>query len=113
MADPEGPPSDEALQRFDQRLETLAAAQKRGPDRFVGAEGGASAGYRVLGELIGGLLSGLGLGWLFDRFAHTAPLGLIVGVLIGTAAAVYVAVRSATRMSAKPAATKGGPGDGA
>ena len=108
MDDPEGFPHDEALRRFDQRLETVAAAQKRGPDRFVGAEGGASAGYRVLGELIGGLLSGLGLGWLFDRFAHTAPLGLIV-----TAAAVYVAVRSATRASAPPAVTKGGPGDGA
>ena len=106
MADPDGPPHDEALRRFDERLETLAASQRRRPGRFD-TEGGASAGYRVLGELIGGLLSGLGLGWLFDRVAHTAPLGLIVGVL-------FVAVRSATRMSRPPpAAGENGPGDGA
>ena len=103
MADPQGPPRDEALRRFDQRLETLAAAQKRGPARFD-MEGGAGAGYRVLGELIGGVLTGLGLGWLLDRIAGTQPLGLIGGLLGGTGVAIFLIVRSATRMSGAAAA---------
>jgi ATP synthase protein I len=106
MADPQGPPHDEALRRFDERLETLAASQARKP-RGLGMESGASAGYRLIGELIGGVLTGLGLGWAVDRFAGTSPIGLIAGVLIGTGVAIFMAVRTAGRMSgaqAPPAA---------
>ena len=45
------------------------------------------------------MLAGLGLGWLLDRVAGTAPLGLIGGVLVGTAAAVFLVARSAGRMA--------------
>ncbi len=100
---PEPPfPRDEALQRFDERYDALAASSRRTP-RHYGSDEGAGAGYRLIGELIGGVLTGLGLGWLLDRFAGTAPFGLIGGVLIGSAAAIYLAVRSAARMSAQPA----------
>ena len=111
---PEPPyPRDEALKRFDERLETLAASQTRAP-QGLGMESGASAGYRLIGELIGGVLTGLGLGWAVDRFAGTAPVGLIAGVLIGTGVAIFMAVRTAGRMSGaagprapSPAETRG------
>ena len=99
MAEPPYP-RDEALKRFDERYDALAASSRRTPRQY-GSDEGAGAGYR----LIGGVLTGLGLGWLLDRFAGTAPFGLIGGVLIGSAAAIYLAVRSAARMSAQPATT--------
>jgi ATP synthase protein I len=105
---PEPPyPRDEALKRFDERYDALAASSRRTPKQY-GSDEGAGAGYRLIGELIGGVLTGLGLGWLLDRFAGTAPFGLIGGVLIGSAAAIYLAVRSAARMSASaPEKTQG------
>ena len=47
--------------------------------------------------LIGGVLGGIGLGWTFDHFVHTSPIGLLSGLLIGTVASVVGAVVSASR----------------
>jgi len=38
------------------------------------------------------LVAGLALGWLVDRLAGTAPVFLLVGVLLGIAAAVVYTV---------------------
>jgi ATP synthase protein I len=56
-------------------------------------------GYRFVGEVVGGVLGGVGLGWLLDRFAHTQPWGVVGGLLIGTGLSIFVAVRSAARSS--------------
>lgn len=102
---PQSPdPHDETLRRLDERLGRIEASRAARKPRFD-VEGGAGDGYRLLAELIGGVLGGLGFGWLFDQFAGTEPWGLIGGVLIGTMASVYLVVRSAGRMSARaPAA---------
>lgn len=94
------PTREEALRRLDERLDKIEAARLARKRRF-NMEGGASDGYRLLAELIGGVLGGLGFGWVFDQIANTAPWGLISGLLIGTGAAVFMIVRSAGRMSAK------------
>jgi len=90
---------EEALKRLDERLDALAAQRARKPMGFGAGESGA--GYRLIGELIGGVLGGLGLGWLADRVAGTEPWGVLVGVLLGAGAAVFAVARSAGRMSAK------------
>ncbi len=92
-------PREEALKRFDERLDALAKSQARKPALGFGAEGGAGAAYRLIGELIGGVLGGLGLGWFVDRLAGTTPWGMIGGVLIGSGVSVFVIARSAGRMS--------------
>lgn len=99
-------PSDEALSRLDRKLTAFEAerARKVAP----GANRALGDGYRFLGEVIGGVLGGLGLGWLFDHFAHTLPLGLISGMLIGTGVSIYIAVRGAARMG-KTASDAAGP----
>jgi len=38
------------------------------------------------------LVAGVALGWLFDRLAGTSPVFLLVGVLLGIAAAVSYTV---------------------
>ena len=65
-------------------------------------------GYRLLAELIGGVLGGVGFGWLVDRFAHTAPWGMAVGVSVGAGMSVFLAVRTAARMG-KDMLEKGPP----
>ena len=102
-------PSEGALKRLDKQLEAFEAgrARKAGGSSATDQRGMA-AGYRFLAEVIGGVLGGLGLGWFFDRLAHTTPLGLISGMLIGTGASIFVAVRGAMRMS-NEASVKAGP----
>ncbi len=98
--------SQEALRRLDQRLEALKA--DRTPQRQAdgSAERSMGEGYRLLGEVIGGIFGGLGLGWLFDHFAHTTPLGLVVGLLLGTAVAAYTAMKSADASARRVAKRK-------
>ena len=105
MAKPDEP-REEALKRLDERLDAFAETQKRKPVMRFDAEG-SGAGYRLIGELIGGVLGGLGFGWLLDQLAGTRPWGMIGGVLIGSGLAVFVIARSAGRMSKAAGAGKG------
>jgi len=93
--------SQEALESLQTRLDALTAERtpKRAAD--VSAERSMGEGYRLLGEVIGGVLGGLGLGWVVDYFAHTTPLFVVVGLLLGTAASAYTAMKSADRMARK------------
>jgi ATP synthase protein I len=90
--------SQEALQRLQTRLDTLTAERKPKSASDGSAERSMGEGYRLLGEVIGGVLGGLGLGWVVDHFAHTTPFGMVIGLLLGTAASAYAAVKSADAM---------------
>jgi ATP synthase protein I len=91
---------------LDKRLAAAEAAQAR---RASGDSHRAMAqGYRFIGEVVGGVLMGAGFGWLLDRFAGTGPFGLVLGLLAGTGISIFVAVRSAAKMT-KDATEKAGP----
>lgn len=92
-------PPEKALASLDQRLGAAEAAQARkvSPDTHAAM----AQGYRFVGEVVGGVLGGVGLGWLVDRFAHTAPWGVVGGLLIGTGFSIFVAVKTAARASKK------------
>jgi ATP synthase protein I len=82
---------------LEERLGKVESAQAR---RVSGESHQAMAlGYRFVGEVVGGVLMGTGLGWLLDRVAGTSPLGLIGGLLIGTGLSIFVAVRTASRVT--------------
>ena len=103
--------SQGALERLDERLDAFEAARKAKPFA-LGVGNSASEGYRLLGQMLGGVLGGIGLGWLLDRFAHTGPWGVIGGLLIGAGLSIYATVRTASRISARAAANPapGAPG---
>lgn len=96
-----------ALNSLDEELDAFEAKRVR-PAPSFGASAASAQGYRMAASLIGGLFGGLGLGWFFDQVAHTTPLGLISGLLIGLGLAIYSAVRTAGRMDAE-ASAKSGP----
>jgi ATP synthase protein I len=100
---------EEALRRLDERANALEKRTTRTtPDYGAQAAEGA---YRLMAELIGGVLVGLGLGAGFDFLVKSAPWGMIVGVLTGFAISIWIAVRSAQRMSARAAKEWGPPQD--
>ena len=99
-------PRDEALKGLDQRLDAFTAGREQ-KNAYQGARS-ISDGYRLLAELIGGILGGLGFGWLFDQVVHTSPLGMICGLLISLVVSVVVIVRQAGAMAAK-ASKEAGP----
>jgi ATP synthase protein I len=95
---PKPPTDEEALERLDKRLEALSArtTRKKGSGFSEEASG---AGYKLVAELVSGILGGLGLGWAVDYYAGTRPFGMVIGLLIGTIAAIYLVVRAASQMS--------------
>lgn len=109
--DPDMPtPDDKPKEAFDRLDEELSAFEKTrvrsAPGK--GALGSIDGGYRIVAELIGGVGGGFGLGWLVDRFAHTAPWGWAIGISAGAGFGLYMAAYSAVRMG-KQAMEKAGP----
>ncbi len=65
-------------------------AQKNDEDS-VGRSFGA--GYAIVAagfQLVFSILFFMGLGWLVDRWLHTAPAFMLVGIIVGLAAGFYV-----------------------
>jgi ATP synthase protein I len=102
-----GDTDQDALARLDSDLTSFEAGRRKSAPG-MGVSGEAGAGYRLLGQMLGGVLGGIGLGWLVDHFAHTSPWGVILGLLIGSGLSVYATVRTASRMGSR-AVSKPGP----
>ncbi|MEM5473773.1 AtpZ/AtpI family protein [Hoeflea sp. AS60] len=90
----------------------LLARRKVEPE--AGSNREASKGYalavKLSSEFIAGVVVGVLIGYLFDRFLGTSPWGLIVFLLLGFCAGVLNVLRS-TGAVAQPGPTgNGGPG---
>jgi ATP synthase protein I len=107
MPSPDDLRRQEALGRLDEQATALEARSRHAETTQHYAHQTAAQGYRLMAVLIGGVLVGLALGLAIDGLAHTAPFGIIAGVLIGFAVSVFTAVRTAQAMSAKSAAAFG------
>jgi F0F1-type ATP synthase assembly protein I len=92
--------SREAFRRLDERLASFEASRRTSPTP-LGLGGSASQGYRAVSLILGGVLGGLGFGWLFDSLAHTRPLGTVVGLLAGSGFSMFALVRAALQANAK------------
>ena len=99
------PVDPEALRRLQQDAEALRARTAPPPASAAAQHGTAVSGaYRIIAELFGGVLVGLGIGFGADMLLDTAPWGILGGVLLGFALAVYMARRTANRLMAQAAA---------
>ena len=85
--------------RIDALEERLRAAREREDVRnrpqVQGADANYRLGNRVLAELLGGIGGGALIGWVIDRFAGTAPWGLLVMMFLG----IIVSFRNIIRIS--------------
>ena len=50
------------------------------------------------------MLGGVGLGWFVDHYAHTSPVGLLIGLLVGSGLSIWSVIRLANPPGAKTTA---------
>ena len=98
---------EEALRRLDERADALEARTVRPAADYGGQAVGQA--YTLLGLLVGGPAVGLALGFGVDAIAGSAPWGVIAGVLLGFAMAIYMALGYARRLSARTAKVQAQP----
>ena len=98
---PEPDDTEGAFDRLDKRLGAFDESRRSSKPALPGIGGEAGDGYRLLGQMLGGVLGGLGLGWLADRVFHTGPWGIVLGVIVGTGLSIYAAIRTASAISAR------------
>lgn len=66
-------PNDKAIESLDARLAAFEAKKAAEKPSKATSEKATQDGYRLLADLIGGVLVGVGFGWLLDHYAHTSP----------------------------------------
>ena len=90
MNDPAGKHDPSPLDEFSSRLEAAQkAADPNAEDADATMRGRAMGkGFRLASELLAAMIVGPLLGLGLDRFAGTAPWGLLGGILVGFAAGI-------------------------
>jgi ATP synthase protein I len=94
-------PDPERLRALEARL----AKMKVGPEPEKGATGKAYSqgemAWRMVIELVTGMLLGLSIGFGLDWLFNTRPVFLVIFALLGFAAGIRVMLRTAQSMNAK------------
>ncbi len=97
-------PNEETRQEAIDRLQWSASdLEKRAAPEIsesLAASKVVNQAYRIIADLLGGVLVGLALGFGVDRLFGTTPWGIIGGVLLGFAVSVWMAKRTADRLMA-------------
>ena len=100
-------PDPERLRALEARL----AKMKVGPEPEKGATGKAFSqgemAWRMVIELVTGMLLGLSIGFGLDWLFNTRPVFLVIFVLVGFAAGVRVMLRTAQSMNQGDGKTDG------
>lgn len=91
-----------------------ALRDARRPKRSAGADkfNAASLAWRMVTELVVGVLLGAAIGWGIDSVTGTLPLFLIVFTLLGFAAGVRVMIRSGDEVTRRGAVGNDGRAGG-
>lgn len=91
-------PNDlQRLHALDARLAKLKKAHEPEPNVAVGHEMAQHA-WRMVTELVSGLLIGFGIGFGLDKLFGTMPIFLVLFVLLGLAAGIRVMMRTAAEV---------------
>src|SRR4051812_20861788 len=64
------------------------------------------AGWGMATEFLVTIIAGLGLGWLFDYWRHTAPIGILVGLGLGLVAGLVRIIRQSQASDRAEAAAR-------
>lgn len=111
-------PSDSEAERARdaQRLRDLESRlrEKDGIDSATQGEdhfSQANIAWRMVIELVSGLLLGMGIGYGLDQLFGTTPIMLVIFVLLGLVAGVKTMMRTAADIGKKPGSAGGDKGE--
>lgn len=90
-------PDPKRLDELEERLRALRKAQEPAP-RKESHVSQAQAGWRMVTELVVGLLLGFGIGYGLDSLFGTMPIFLILFTLLGFAGGVRAMMKSAAEI---------------
>lgn len=101
------------LRELEAKIARAKAAQEPAPPKQE-SHVLAQHGWRMVTELVAGLMIGFGIGWGLDAAFGTRPLFLVLFVLLGLAAGVRVMLRTAAELQSRqqPPGATGTRGDG-
>jgi ATP synthase protein I len=100
----------ELLDRLNADVTKAKAKLDGAPDESATRAAGMAVGLRMGSEFVAAVLVGAVMGYGVDLVAHTLPLGLLVGMLMGFAAGAVNVVRvakSSNALAAEEAAKTG------
>ena len=90
-------PDPKRLDELEERLRALRKSQEPAP-RKESHVSQAQAGWRMVTELVVGLLLGFGIGYGLDSLFGTMPIFLILFTLLGFAGGVRAMMKSAAEI---------------
>jgi ATP synthase protein I len=110
MSDPADPSTDPRLQALSAKIDQAKAARAPKP-HMEQHHSQAQLAWRMVIELVAGLLIGFGIGYALDWLFGTMPIFLVIFILLGFVAGVNTMLRSAREVARKQAGTasEGGP----
>ena len=92
---------EEAIKRLNESASALEGRTKVEQSAEFAAHSVTGQAYKIIAELLGGVIVGIAIGFGVDRVFGTAPWGLIGGVLLGFALSLWMARRTANRLMAQ------------
>ena len=96
---------EEAIKRLNDSASALEHRNAPPTSEHLAGLAVTNQAYKIIAELIGGVMVGLGLGAAVDWLFKTTPWGLIGGVLLGFALSIWMARRTADRLMAQAKAS--------
>lgn len=96
---------EEAIKRLNESASALEKRTAPPTSEHLAGVAVTSQAYKIIAELVGGVLVGFAIGFVADRFLGTTPWGLIGGVLLGFALSIWMARRTANRLMAQAKAS--------
>ena len=100
---------EEAIKRLTESASSLEARTAREISHDAAGQAAAGQAWRIIADLLGGVFVGLALGFVADKLLGTNPWGLIGGVLLGFAVSIWMAWRTAQRITAQAKASGAEP----
>lgn len=101
----------ERLHALERELDKGRAARDTEASRdAASARPGMALGFRLAADFVAGVVLGAALGWGLDRLLGTSPWGLVVFLLLGFAAGILNAMRSAGLLKPGPPGPDDRPG---
>jgi ATP synthase protein I len=96
---------EEAIKRLNEQADALERSTQSRISHELAGQRAAGQAWKIIADLLGGVLVGLAIGFGVDHYAGTSPVGIISGVLLGFAVSVWMAWRTAQRIMAEAKAS--------